>query len=99
MKFARLLLVAGRNLLVRPRTMSNRSFEQSTIIELVSQNGLEEVQIGNRFGVLQNGVNYKQTPEACLKTDCFRRWNGDQIAFVSYVVCRVSQRVSVLESL
>jgi hypothetical protein len=28
---------------------------------------LEEIEIGNRFGVLQNAVNYKQTPEACLK--------------------------------
>jgi hypothetical protein len=41
---------------------------------------LEEVQIGNRFGVLQDVLNYKQTPEACLndvlpalgmETDCF----------------------------
>jgi hypothetical protein len=54
MKFARLLLVARRNLLVRPRAMSDGPFEQSTIIELISQDGLEEIQIGNRFGVLQD---------------------------------------------
>jgi len=80
MKFARLLLVARRNFLMRPRTMGDSPFEQSKIIELVSQDGLEEVQIGNRFGVLQDVLNYKQTPEACLndvlpalgmETDCF----------------------------
>ena len=89
MKFARLLLVARRNFLMGPRTMSDSPFEQSKIIELVSQDGLEEVQIGNRFGVLQDELNYKQTPEACLKKTCFRRWEWRQIAFVSYVVCRV----------
>jgi len=52
---------------VRPRTVGDGPFEQSTIVELVSQNGLEEIQIGSRVGVLQNGLNYKQTPEACLK--------------------------------
>ena len=67
MKFTRLLFIARRNFLVRPRTMRDGTFEQSTIVELVSQNGLEEIEIGNRFGVLQNAVNYKQTPEACLK--------------------------------
>ena len=82
MKFARMLLVARRDFLMRPRTMSDGPFEQSTIVELVSQNGFEEIQIGNRFGVFQNALNYKQTPEACLKidllpalgmeTDCFR---------------------------
>jgi len=66
MKFACLLLVARRNFLMGPRPVSDGPFEQSTIIELVSQNGLEEVQIGNRFGVLQDALNYKQTPEACL---------------------------------
>lgn len=67
MQFARLLFIARRNFLMRPRTMCDRAFEQSAIIEVVCQDGLEEVQIGNRFGVLQNAVNYKQTPEACLK--------------------------------
>lgn len=67
MKFARLLLISGRNFLVRPRTVGDGPFEQSTIVELVSQNGFEEIQIGSRVGVLQSGLNYKQTPEACLK--------------------------------
>ena len=67
MKFACLLFIARRNFLMRPRTMCDGPFEQSTIIELVSQNGLEEIKIGNRFGVFQNALNYKQTPEACLK--------------------------------
>ena len=48
MKLARLLFVAGRNFLMRPRTVSDGAFEQSTIFELVSQNRFEEVQIGNR---------------------------------------------------
>ena len=77
MQFARLLFIARRNFLMCPRPVCDRAFEQSAIIELVSQDGLEEVQIGNRFGVLQNALNYKQTPEACLN-DGFRRWNGEQ---------------------
>ena len=88
MQLARLLFVARRNFLVRPRTVGDGPLEQSTIIELVSQNGLEEIQIGNRFGVLQNVLNYKQTPEACLKTTSFRRWNGEQAAFVNCVACQ-----------
>src|ERR1044072_9873248 len=82
MKFPRLLLVARRNFLVRPRTMSDCSFEQSTIIELVGQDGLEEIQIGNRFGVLQDAVNYKQTPEACLKRLAAGAGNGDRLLWL-----------------
>jgi len=88
MKFACLLLVARRNFLVRPRTMSDGAFEQSKIIKLVSQDGLEEVQVGNRFGVLQDVVNYKQTPEACLK-DVLPALGMETDCFVSCVVCRV----------
>src|ERR1041384_4645825 len=79
MKFARLLLVAGRNFLVRPRTMRDGPFEQSTIIEFIRQDGLEEIQIGNRFGVFQNTLNYKQTPEACLKRRASGAGNGDRL--------------------
>jgi hypothetical protein len=46
--------------------MGDGSFQQRTIFELVSENRFEEVQIGNRFGIFQNTVNYKQTPEGCL---------------------------------
>ena len=67
MKLTCLLFVARRNFLVGPRTMGDGPLEQVKIVKLVSQNGLEEVEIGNRFGVLQNALNYKQTPEACLK--------------------------------
>src|ERR1044072_2974400 len=82
MKFPRLLLVARRNFLVRPRTMSDCSFEQSTIVELVGQDGLEEIQIGNRFGVLQDAVNYKQTAEACLKRRASGAGNGDRLLWL-----------------
>ncbi len=89
MKFARLLLVAGRNFLMRPRTMRDGPFEQSKIIELVRQNGLEEVQVWNRFGVFQNALNYKQTPEACLKRLASGVGNGDRLLANDCVVCRV----------
>ena len=67
MQFASLAFVTRRNFLVRPRTVRDGPFEQSTIFEAVGQNRFEEVQIGNLFGIFQNTVNYKQTPEACLK--------------------------------
>ena len=70
--------------------MSDSAFEQSAIFKLVIENGFEEVQIGNRFGIFQNAPNYKQTPEACLKS--FRRWNGERLLLVNdgCVVYRVS---------
>ena len=89
MKFARLLLVAGRNFLMCPRTMRDGPFEQSTINELVSQDGLEEVQIGNRFGVLQDALNYKQTPEACLKRRASGAGMENRLLTNDCVVCRV----------
>ena len=89
MKFARLLLVARRYFLVCPRAMCDGPFEQSKIIELVRQNGLEEFQVGNRFGVLQNALNYKQTPEACLKRLASGVGNGDRLLANDCVVCRV----------
>ena len=45
MKFARLLLVAGRNFLVRPRTMRDGTFQQGTIVKLVTENGFQAVEI------------------------------------------------------
>ena len=67
MQFARLEFVAGRYFLMRPRAVGDGSFEQRAIFESVSENRFEEVQNGNLFGIFQNTVNYKQTPEACLK--------------------------------
>ena len=67
MEFACLALIARRHLLVCPRTVRYGAFEQSTIFEVISEDRFEEIQIRNRFGIFQNGLNYKQTPEACLK--------------------------------
>ena len=53
-KLTCLLFVTGRDLLMRPGTVSDGAFEQSTIFEFVGQNRFEEVQIGNRFGIFQN---------------------------------------------
>ena len=55
-KFARLVFVAGRNFLMRPGTVRDGPFEQSTIFKLVSQNGFEESEIGNRVRILQNAA-------------------------------------------
>ena len=55
------LLVSRRYLLVRPGAVSDRSFEQSTICEVISQNRFEEIEIGNRFGILQNALNYTRS--------------------------------------
>jgi hypothetical protein len=60
MKPASLSLVTRRNLLVRPRTVSDSAFEQSTILELVGENRFEEVQIRNRFGIFQSAVDYNK---------------------------------------
>jgi len=49
--------------------MGDGSFQQRTIFELVSENRFEEVQIGNRFGIFQDAVDYKQTPEGCHRTE------------------------------
>src|SRR5689334_21744040 len=67
MEFACLALVSGRDLLVCPRTMRDGAFQQCTIFKVISEDRFEEIQIRNRFGIFQNGMNYKQTPEACLK--------------------------------
>ena len=63
MEFACLELVTRRDFLVRPRAVSDSAFEQSTIFELVSENLFEEVEVGNRFGIFQNGVNYSKSNE------------------------------------
>ena len=63
------VFVAGCNLLVGPRTMSDGSFEQSTIFELVSQNRFEEVQVRNRFGVFQSSTNYSKRRKLVSKSD------------------------------
>ena len=59
---------ARRNFLVRPGTVSDSAFEQRSIFEFVSENRFEKVEIRNRFGIFQNALDYKQTPEDCLKT-------------------------------
>ena len=75
MKFAGLTFVTGRNLLVRPRTVSDGAFEQSTISEVVGKNRFEEVQIGNRFGIFQSAVDYNKRRKLVEKgATCFRRW-------------------------
>src|SRR5258705_7010015 len=54
-KLASLLLGTRRNLFVGPGTVSEGAFEQRAIIEVVSQNGFQEVKVSNRvFGILQN---------------------------------------------
>ncbi len=59
-KFTCLPFVSGRYFLVRPRTVSDGPFEQSTIFEVVSKNRFEEVQVRNRFGIFQNALNYSK---------------------------------------
>ena len=68
-KFTSLLFVSGRNFFVSPGTMSNGTFEQSTIVEVVSKNRLEEVEIRNRFGIFQNTVNYNKRRKLVEKLD------------------------------
>jgi hypothetical protein len=68
MKFASLALIAGRDLLVRPGTMRDRAFEQSTIFEVISEDRFEEIEIRNRFGIFQNARNYKQNAGSLSKS-------------------------------
>ena len=93
MEFACLALVAGRNFLMRPGTMRDGAFQQSTIFEVISEDRFEEIQIRSRFGIFQNALNYKQTPEACLKSS--RRWNGDKMGFRFTGDCVVVYRSSL----
>ena len=69
MKFARLHFVARRDFLVRPGTVSDGSFEQSAIFELVGEDRFEEIEIRNRFGMFQSVGNYNKTPEAVEKNN------------------------------
>ena len=69
MKFASLPLVTWRNLLMRPRTVSDGTFEQSTIFEFVIENRFEEVQIRDRFGILQSAVDYNKRRKLVEKRD------------------------------
>ena len=74
MQLARLVIVAGWNLLVGPRTMSDCSFEQSPIFKLVIQNRFEEIEVRNRFGVFQSSTNYnKRRKLVSGKATSFRR--------------------------
>lgn len=69
MELAGLELVAGRNFLVRPGTMSNSTFEQSTIFEVVGKNRFEEVEVGNRFRILQSAADYNKRRKLVEKRD------------------------------
>lgn len=69
MKFASLSFVTWRNFLVRPGTVSDSTFEQSTIVEVVGKNRFEEVQIRNRFGIFQSAVDYNKRRKLVEKSD------------------------------
>ena len=69
MEFASLALVTGRNFLVRPRTVSDGPFEQGAIVEVVGQNRFEEVEIGSRFGIFQNALDYNKRRKLVEKCD------------------------------
>lgn|ERR1700752_1031537 len=69
MKFASLTFITRRNFLVRPRTVSDGAFEQSTIFEIVGENRFEEVQVRNRFGIFQNTVDYNKRRKLVEKSD------------------------------
>ena len=69
MKFASLPFVTRRNFLVCPRTMSDRPFEQRTIIEVIGENRFEEVEVRIRFGVLQSAVDYNKRRKLVEKCD------------------------------
>ena len=61
MQFARFLFVAGSYLFVSPGAMRYRTFQQSAIVKVVSKDGLEEFEVGNRsFGVFQNKADYNK---------------------------------------
>ena len=60
MEFAGLTFVTRRNLLMRPRAVSDGAFEQSTIFESISENRFEEVQVRNSFGIFQNAPDYNK---------------------------------------
>ena len=76
MKLAGLALVTGRNLLVRPRAVSDGPFEQSTIVEVIGQNRFEEVQIGSRFGIFQNALDYNKRRKLVEKCDALPALGG-----------------------
>ena len=74
MQLARLVIVAGCNLLVGPRTMCDCSFEQSPIFKLVIQNRFEQIEVRNRFGVFQSSTDYnKRRKLVSGKATSFRR--------------------------
>ena len=49
--------------------MRDRSFEQSTIIELVIQNRFEEVKVRDRFGVFQSVEDYNKRRKLVLSDE------------------------------
>ena len=49
--------------------MSDRTFEQRTIIEVVGENRFEEVEVRIRFGVLQSAVDYNKRRKLVEKCD------------------------------
>lgn len=77
MKLASLPFVTWRNFLVRPRTVRDGSFEQSTIFEVVGKNRFEEVQIRYRFGIFQSTVDYNKAGSLSKKRRASGVGNGD----------------------
>lgn len=69
MEFTSLPFVARRNFLVRPGAMRDRSFEQTTIFEVVRENRFEEVEVRSRFGIFQNAVDYSKRRKLVEKLD------------------------------
>ena len=57
-QFASLQFITRRDFLVCPRAMSDGSFEQRTIFEIVGEDRFKEVEVRIRFGILQSGPNY-----------------------------------------
>ena len=76
MEFASLAFVTRRNFLVRPRAVRDGPFEQSTIFEVVGQNRFEEVQIGSRFGIFQNALDYNKRRKLVEKCDALPALGG-----------------------
>ena len=61
MKHPRLMLISRSYLFMGPRSVSDSSFQQSAIAEVVGKDGLEEVEIWRRrIGVSQNTSDYNK---------------------------------------
>ena len=76
MQFAGLEFVAGSYFLMSPRAVCDGSFEQRAIFKFVSENRFEEVQIGSRFGIFQDALDYNKRRKLVEKCDALPALGG-----------------------